>query len=186
MMDATLGALIGGGLSMWGQDRANKATERLARDRMAWEERMSSTAHQREVRDLRAAGLNPILSAGGGASTPSGANPVISSISEGAATAARQLPHMIALTRKLNAEGDIARENAKIAKAEAFSAVQRQRSEEEITKKFPGMIGSWDALNRRFGTLGATAMSIMNNRGKLKSWLQEPKQFYPRFKKVED
>lgn len=39
-----------------------------------WQKMMSDTAHQREVKDLQAAGLNPVLSAGGnGASTPSGA-----------------------------------------------------------------------------------------------------------------
>lgn len=62
-----------GGLNYFGGREARKADLASAREQMMFQERMSSTAHQREVADLRAAGLNPVLSANSGASTPGGA-----------------------------------------------------------------------------------------------------------------
>jgi hypothetical protein len=82
-------ALVGGAASLIGGNRANKANSAQAQRQMDFQERMSSTAHEREVADLRKAGLNPILSAGGGgASSPGGAMANQQDIATPAATTA--------------------------------------------------------------------------------------------------
>jgi len=117
------GSLLGGAASWFGQQQANIANAREASGNRAWQEYMSNTAHQREVMDLKAAGLNPILSAGGGgASTPSGNVPNITSTTEGLASSARDVGRLMLERRLLKAQAEKAEQEALAAKRGAATS----------------------------------------------------------------
>lgn len=80
----TLGAIQQGIYNHIEQNAAMSYNSAEALANREWQERMSSTAYQRAVEDMRKAGLNPILAyANGGASTPGGSGATITGASMG-------------------------------------------------------------------------------------------------------
>lgn len=103
------------------QQQQNFASAQSAQQ-MAYQTQMSNTAHQRQAADMEKAGLNRILSAGAGASSPAGSAASGSALS-GASSSANMLKSVY------NKERQLAEENIKGVAANTKLAAEKENSE---------------------------------------------------------
>lgn len=185
-MDPITAGIVSGGVGLAGTMMQNSQAASNAQSQMDFQQYMASTSHQREVSDLRAAGLNPILSAlGSGAPAPGGAMAPVAdlgnSISKGMDTAIAvrqqnkdlqqkdvQIDNTTADTSNKSATADLIRQQTAATAKEVQSKnlqnmLLMKTMDSQIAKAKAE--GDYSQLNQVMGLLGTGASAAGNLMG---------------------
>lgn len=158
----SIGGVFGDVAGMVFQHRENE-------DNRDFQEKMSNSAHQREVRDLKAAGLNPILSAtgGSGASTPMGNSTALGDIDVPSALSLKLMNEQAARTKE---EGFYVKQQTKTEEARTIEAeanakaakIHAERLQREFDKVDNSAAGQYLPYVDRLGPIFNSALQSLS------------------------
>lgn len=128
-----IGSVISAAAGFLGQKSANDSNQDNFDTNLAFQRETAQKAHQWQVKDLRKAGLNPILSAKYGGATPSGGSSLPNI--QNTAKAGLETKSLEAAINKMNAEADLSSAKEQTEKTQAWKnmaegSLADKRSEE--------------------------------------------------------